>query len=95
MSVIANPLFLIVLSSLVTWLACRWWYGRKTRFAEPPKARVEEPSRLDLPVAKSVGTPSPKADLEDVLRVASLGGAPLRPFLDTAPLTHVPETGPS
>jgi hypothetical protein len=87
MVVITHPLFLIALSSFVTWLVCRWWYGRKTRPCERI-ATVE-----GLPDGKSVGPLPSEAEPADVLRVATLGGAPVRPFLDTAPLSHLSEPG--
>ena len=85
MSVIAHPLFLVPLSAFLTWLVCRWWYGRSA------ERKTEDEQRVELPT-EQIGA-SPDAEPGEVLRVASLGGAPVRPFLDTAPLTHVEESG--
>jgi hypothetical protein len=81
MSVITLPLLLVALSSFVTWLICRWWYGRSA------ERKTEDEQRPELPTNR-ISASSPDAEPGDVLRVASLGGAPVRPFLDTAPLTH-------
>ena len=92
-----HPVLLGAIAACVTWIACRWWYGRKLR-------TLRQQLERGLPaVASSEITrgrqPSPSGSwqveeaqsldlLERELSKSESGWRHKQPFLDTFPLTH-------
>ena len=91
--VVMHPLFLIALASLVTWAACRWWYGTRLRAlrcaltGELPNEDAH-PNGWESNFA-AAAQPAGGAEHTHTLRLSSLGGTPVLPFLDTSPLSHL------
>jgi len=54
MEVVMHSLFLVPLASLVTWIACRWWYRGQLRALEG-SLPIEEPE-ADLSVVAAVAS---------------------------------------
>jgi len=82
----------------VTWAACRWWYGGQVRALQralSSEASDEDGHGADRepdfmpsePSSRSAGNPR-------ALRLTSLGGRPVLPFLETSPLSHLAEPEP-
>ena len=99
MEVVMHPLFLVPLASLVTWIACRWWYRGQLRALEGSLPIEEPEADADLEDPKSDAVawttwPSGGAANPAALRLSSLGGGPVLPFLDTSPLSHLAEPEP-
>ena len=87
-----HPLFLIPLASVATWAACHWWYGRQVRALKRSLSNdTSEDARQDDQVWTVLPPPLSGAGDALALRLTSLGGRPVLPFLDTSPLSHLAE----
>jgi hypothetical protein len=94
MNVLMHPLFLAAVPSLLTWGACRWWYLRQLRSLQQALSAAHA-AQDALPAGSSSTVAANRArtlaERALALRLGSLGGAPVLPFLDTSPLTHLAE----
>ena len=99
MEVVMHPLFLVPLATVVTWIVCRWWYRGQLRALENPLPSEGPATDAYREDRKSDEVPFPPwpsgvAGNAAALRLSSLGGGPVLPFLDTSPLSHFAEPEP-
>jgi hypothetical protein len=100
----AESWFLIVAAVAITWLACRWWYGRRLRSLQRQLARAlaraDAPSEqgrrepiIDSAAGATADQPNAASDPLATPRtpVPDISDDyPSVPFLDTSPSTHEP-----
>ena len=93
MNVLMHPLLLAALPSLLTWAVCRWWYVRRLRSLEQALSLAQKAEDAAAKNSSTLASNRARSLAERALalRLRSFGGAPVLPFLDTSPLTHLPE----
>ena len=87
MSLLVYALVASAATALVTWIACRWWYGREIRALHEDVQRARVPA-LNEEFDARARTADPV--VEEALNETP-GTSWGVPFLHTSPLTHVEE----